>query len=187
MGTSLTVHPFASLTSIVPPSCPRILINLQRAGDIGRRPNDVVILQECDSAVWELCEELGWTEELKRLWDATDTAEGKKSKAGEEAEVRKEEGQGTTALIEGEADKEPDEVKSPVIINVEDGGDSESVAVEESLYVDPTKDDKLREEVNALAASIEESLQVKHDDDVDDPEATPRGPNVGLTGKDDGL
>ncbi|CAO1622499.1 unnamed protein product [Parajaminaea phylloscopi] len=35
MGTSLQVHPFASLIDRVRPSCPRLLINLERVGDIG--------------------------------------------------------------------------------------------------------------------------------------------------------
>lgn len=35
MGTSLQVHPFASLIDRVGPTCPRLLINLERVGDIG--------------------------------------------------------------------------------------------------------------------------------------------------------
>ncbi|EIN12789.1 NAD-dependent deacetylase sirtuin-2 [Punctularia strigosozonata HHB-11173 SS5] len=71
MGTSLKVHPFASLTQYV--DCPRVLINLEPAGDIGTRPDDVLLLGKCDDIVRELCRELGpeWEAELDRLWAET--------------------------------------------------------------------------------------------------------------------
>jgi NAD+-dependent protein deacetylase SIR2 len=71
MGTSLQVHPFASLTQLVPSSCPRVLINLERAGDIGRRPDDVLCLGKCDDIIKELAKELGWKKELKKAWAET--------------------------------------------------------------------------------------------------------------------
>ena len=64
IGTSLKVHPFASLTGMVPKECPRILINMEPAGDIGMRPDDVVLLGRCDEIIQELARELGWEEEL---------------------------------------------------------------------------------------------------------------------------
>ena len=73
MGTSLTVHPFASLTQLVQEDCPRMLINMETAGDIGSRLNDVVALGDCDSVVQELCRELGWGDELEQLWGETAT------------------------------------------------------------------------------------------------------------------
>ncbi|KIJ54240.1 hypothetical protein M422DRAFT_221776 [Sphaerobolus stellatus SS14] len=71
MGTSLTVHPFASLTGLVPKSCPRVLVNLDPAGDIGDRPDDVLLLGHCDDVVQKLCRLLGWEEELEALWAET--------------------------------------------------------------------------------------------------------------------
>lgn len=71
MGTSLTVHPFASLTEFVPEDCPRLLLNLDHVGGWGSRINDVACLKKCDDAVRELCKELGWEEDLDQLWDAT--------------------------------------------------------------------------------------------------------------------
>ncbi|KAI0632355.1 DHS-like NAD/FAD-binding domain-containing protein [Trametes polyzona] len=73
IGTSLTVQPFAGLTSLVPERCPRILINLDRAGDIGARSDDVVLLGRCDETVRKLCKELGWEEELDREWGKTES------------------------------------------------------------------------------------------------------------------
>jgi len=76
MGTSLTVHPFATLPSMVNTDCPRVLINLQPAGNIGDKKNDVVLLGKCDEVVRDLCKELGWEEDLLKMWEATaDTVE----------------------------------------------------------------------------------------------------------------
>ncbi|KAJ7597319.1 DHS-like NAD/FAD-binding domain-containing protein [Mycena floridula] len=71
MGTSLVVHPFASLAGLTREGCPRVLINLERVGDFGRHSDDVVLLGKCDDIVKELCQELGWEEELNKLWEAT--------------------------------------------------------------------------------------------------------------------
>ncbi|EIW59108.1 NAD-dependent deacetylase sirtuin-2, partial [Trametes versicolor FP-101664 SS1] len=72
IGTSLTVHPFASLTSLVPEGCPRVLINMDPAGDFGGRADDVTLLGRCDEIVRDLCRELGWEEELDREWGKTE-------------------------------------------------------------------------------------------------------------------
>ncbi|KAI0661969.1 DHS-like NAD/FAD-binding domain-containing protein [Cubamyces menziesii] len=72
IGTSLTVQPFASLTTLVPEGCPRVLINMDPAGDIGTRPDDVVLLGRCDEIVRKICRELGWEEELDREWAKTE-------------------------------------------------------------------------------------------------------------------
>ncbi len=72
IGTSLKVHPFAALTERVPSSCPRVLINLEPAGDVGSRADDVVLLGRCDEVIREIATELGWGEELKREWAKTE-------------------------------------------------------------------------------------------------------------------
>lgn len=74
IGTSLTVHPFASLTTFVPDSCMRVLINLERAGDFGRRSDDVILLGKCDEIVRDLCKELGWEKKLDALWKETENS-----------------------------------------------------------------------------------------------------------------
>ncbi|KAI5896593.1 NAD-dependent deacetylase sirtuin-2 [Schizophyllum commune H4-8] len=70
IGTSLTVHPFASLANMPGELCPRVLINMEQVGNIGRRKDDVVLLGECDKVVRDLCRELGWEDELIELWKA---------------------------------------------------------------------------------------------------------------------
>ncbi|KZT12086.1 NAD-dependent deacetylase sirtuin-2 [Laetiporus sulphureus 93-53] len=74
IGTSLTVQPFASLASIAPAHCPRVLINLDHVGDFGSRPDDVICLGKCDHVVRELCKELGWEEELDAAWKETENS-----------------------------------------------------------------------------------------------------------------
>ena len=69
LGTSLSVQPFASLPRVAPDEAPRVLFNLQRVGDLGTRPDDVLHLGDCDSGVRALADELGWREELEAAWE----------------------------------------------------------------------------------------------------------------------
>jgi NAD-dependent histone deacetylase SIR2 len=71
MGTSLSVHPFASLPQLCSDACPRLLINSEQVGDMGRWPDDVLLLEDCDSGVRKLAEACGWLEELETLWATT--------------------------------------------------------------------------------------------------------------------
>ncbi|XP_006462857.1 hypothetical protein AGABI2DRAFT_224508 [Agaricus bisporus var. bisporus H97] len=74
MGTSLTVHPFAMLAGLVETKCPRVLINLEEVGDFSHRTDDVLLLGRCDEMVRELCQELGWEEDLDELWKDTENS-----------------------------------------------------------------------------------------------------------------
>lgn len=71
LGTSLSVQPFASLPHFVNESVPRLLINMERVGDLGSRPDDVLVLKDCDTGARELAGALGWTQELETLWAGT--------------------------------------------------------------------------------------------------------------------
>ncbi|KAI9508344.1 class I sirtuins SIR2 family protein [Russula earlei] len=71
IGTSLTVHPFASLVNKAKSQCPRVLINLDKVGDIGSWKNDLVFLGKCDEIVRDLARELGWEDELDKEWAGT--------------------------------------------------------------------------------------------------------------------
>jgi len=87
MGTSLTVFPFAGLKDRVPKECPRVLINLQAAGGVGSRSDDMVVLMDCDTAVRKLCEEIGgeWPEQLEKLWQDTEKSYTPRESAKEPA------------------------------------------------------------------------------------------------------
>ncbi|BCR92380.1 SIR2 family NAD-dependent protein deacylase [Aspergillus chevalieri] len=71
MGTSLQVQPFASLPGFVSDGVPRVLINLERVGGMGSRPDDVLILGDCDAGVRKLAAAFGWLEDLEALWEET--------------------------------------------------------------------------------------------------------------------
>lgn len=51
-----------------------MLINLEEAGDLGTRQDDVLLLGKCDGVIKELAKELGWLEELKAAWAETRTS-----------------------------------------------------------------------------------------------------------------
>ncbi|KID85195.1 NAD-dependent deacetylase sirtuin-2 [Metarhizium guizhouense ARSEF 977] len=70
MGTSLTVHPFAGLPELAAEGRPRVLLNLERVGRLGTRPDDVVELGECDEGIRKLADALGWRDELEACWRA---------------------------------------------------------------------------------------------------------------------
>jgi NAD-dependent histone deacetylase SIR2 len=72
MGTSLSVHPFASLPQFCEEGAPRLLINSEQVGEMGSRPDDVLMLEDCDSGVRKLAEACGWLEELEALWKETE-------------------------------------------------------------------------------------------------------------------
>eukprot|EP00092_Neocalanus_flemingeri_P024380 GFUD01026436.1.p1 GENE.GFUD01026436.1~~GFUD01026436.1.p1 ORF type:complete len:378 (-),score=135.32 GFUD01026436.1:461-1594(-) len=83
LGTSLVVQPFASLIDRVGPDCPRLLINMEKAGVSSRLDQvlsgaglqidspgnyrDVAWLGDCDQGCRELAEGLGWGEELEEM------------------------------------------------------------------------------------------------------------------------
>uniref|UniRef100_A0A8B9JF81 NAD-dependent protein deacetylase n=1 Tax=Astyanax mexicanus TaxID=7994 RepID=A0A8B9JF81_ASTMX len=84
MGTSLQVQPFASLVSRVPNSCPRLLINMEKTGqvpfgmgllgfgggmdfDSDKAYRDVAHLSTCDDGCLAFAELLGWKGELEEL------------------------------------------------------------------------------------------------------------------------
>lgn len=68
MGTSLMVHPFASLPGFAREGVPRVLINKEAVGDLGCRLDDVLVLGDCDTGVRKLADALGWRDELEQLW-----------------------------------------------------------------------------------------------------------------------
>ncbi|KAL9098429.1 MAG: hypothetical protein Q9163_005905 [Psora crenata] len=84
MGTSLSVHPFASLPGFCAEGVPRVLINLERVGGLGSRADDVLILGDCDEGVQKLAGALGWCEELDRIWNNTKPNMGATVRIGEQ-------------------------------------------------------------------------------------------------------
>uniref|UniRef100_A0A3P9AEL7 NAD-dependent protein deacetylase n=1 Tax=Esox lucius TaxID=8010 RepID=A0A3P9AEL7_ESOLU len=70
MGTSLQVQPFAALVGRVSKSCPRLLINLEKAGWRllnARSFRDVAHISTCDDGCLALADLLGWKAELEEM------------------------------------------------------------------------------------------------------------------------
>ena len=82
LGTSLTVQPFASLPSFVSEDTPRVLINQERVGGLGSRPDDVLLIGDCDEGVRKFADALGWRDELESMWDKTNPDKGKRKPEG---------------------------------------------------------------------------------------------------------
>ena len=137
MGTSLKVHPFATLTNLVPESCPRVLINLDPAGDIGTRADDVVLLGKTDDVVRDLCKELGeeWVDELDALWKET-------AQYGPSPEQ-----------LVSAVEKEEVEV-------LEEAGKPEVAAEAEKKAEEAAKQARVEDEVEKLAEQIAKSLEL---------------------------
>lgn len=68
IGTSLQVYPFAGLPQSVMESKPRVLFNMERVGQMGGRADDVLVLGPADDGIRRLADELGWREELEKMW-----------------------------------------------------------------------------------------------------------------------
>lgn len=68
LGTSLTVHPFASLPRMAMEPTPRVLFNKERVGDLGSKADDVLCLGGCDEGIRKLADMLGWRDELEKMW-----------------------------------------------------------------------------------------------------------------------
>ncbi|KAF9884714.1 Sir2 histone deacetylase Hst2 [Aspergillus nanangensis] len=71
MGTSLSVQPFASLPAFCRDGVPRVLINMERVGGLGSRPDDVLLLGDCDAGVRKFARAMGWEHDLEKLWETT--------------------------------------------------------------------------------------------------------------------
>ncbi|EAU29565.1 conserved hypothetical protein [Aspergillus terreus NIH2624] len=85
MGTSLKVAPCSRLPRLAREGVPRILINMESAGDFGTRPEDVQILGSCDDGVKKLADMLGWSDELDSLCAAA--AAAKEEPTDDEEEI----------------------------------------------------------------------------------------------------
>ncbi|KAB5547292.1 DHS-like NAD/FAD-binding domain-containing protein [Coniochaeta sp. 2T2.1] len=122
LGTSLTVHPFASLPETVREDAPRVLFNLERVGGIGSRADDVVELGDCDAGIRKLADALGWRDELEAAW--------RRVVGDEEAERQLKGAKQRVAFLDDEVDKLAEEVEEALKIG--DEGDSDSDADDEA-------------------------------------------------------
>ena len=106
MGTSLSVQPFASLPGFCSEGVPRLLINGEQVGGLGSRPDDVLLIGDCDTGVRKLAEACGWLDELETMWAKTrpDKAQPR-TKAEKEKKTRDEQ-------LQDEVDKLTKEIEA---------------------------------------------------------------------------
>ncbi|KAI0769023.1 DHS-like NAD/FAD-binding domain-containing protein [Trametes elegans] len=142
IGTSLTVHPFASLTELVPEDCPRVLINMDPAGDIGSGPDDVLLLGRCDDIVRDLCRELGWEEELEREWAKTVLARPLDQLAEEKPDAREDREVSTADLVEAAPPSADAGEVAPTVSTAE------------------AEDARVEAEVETLTSQVERGLEI---------------------------
>lgn len=138
MGTSLTVHPFASLINMVKGQCPRVLINLDKVGGIGSNRNDIVLLGKCDDIVRDLARALGWEDELDKEWIETVKSLDNHETPHEEPE--KDEADEAKAKLENELEKITDRVGKALSLSEKDGAGDEQTEVRSGTGSGTSKD-----------------------------------------------
>lgn len=111
MGTSLSVQPFASLPGFCAEGTPRLLINLERVGGLGSRPDDVLLLGDCDTGVRRLASALGWLDELEALWEQTNPRKDQQQQQQDSPKKTRDE------ALEEEVDKLTEEVDKSLKIS----------------------------------------------------------------------
>jgi NAD-dependent histone deacetylase SIR2 len=113
LGTSLRVAPCSTIPRQIAAGVPRVLINMEKAGDLGSREDDVLLLGSCDEGVCQFADALGWRDELEDLWREVGGAETKPesmdgpdldaciAKAAEQMDARLGISQGHKRMLEG--------------------------------------------------------------------------------------
>jgi len=108
----------------------RVLINLEKVGDLGDRTDDIVCLGKCDEIVRELARELGWEDELQKTWEATaESVESEKveSAAAPETSTTDESNKREKERLQTEVDKLTSDVeKSLALADNLTGGEQEA-------------------------------------------------------------
>ncbi len=122
MGTSLQVHPFASLPNMADEEIPRVLFNLERVGSFGTQADDVMVLGDCDTGIRKLADELGWREELEEAW--------RELVGDEEAERQMQGATKRVAALHDEVNKLAEEVEE--ILHIDDKGGAKDAESKET-------------------------------------------------------
>lgn len=157
VGTSLSVYPFAALPEQAQQGKPRVLFNLERVGNMGSRPDDVLQLGDCDAGIRKLADALGWRQELEKFWEGVvGEAEANKQRATRQKHNEE---------IEDEVDKLTKEVDSA--LNFEEAAEaskgiqpSETETEAKAETEDPPKLIR-KESTGDLKASAEEDVKAK--------------------------
>ena len=117
MGTSLSVQPFYSLLQKVRENIPRLLINREAVGpfrfcSMSCCLRDVFLQADCDAGVIQLCEELGWKDDLEAIYNSVSSVSFfQKSKDGCNSTQEKDDNPSSTLTDSNQSAEE--KVESP--------------------------------------------------------------------------
>lgn len=117
IGTSLTVYPFAGLPDMVREGKPRVLFNMEKVGHMGSRADDVLSLGPCDDGIRQLAKEIGWGDELDKLW--------RDLVGDEEADKQNQRQTGRNEEVEDELQKLTGDVEAALHIHDDDDDDDD--------------------------------------------------------------
>lgn len=139
-GTSLTVHPFAQLPEMVNRDTVRVLFNAEQVGSLGARPNDVVVLGDCDKSADRFAELLGLSlDEPTAVTTGESEPEGDGEQASEE-ESSSSEDSSRQKQEAGSDSLQKSEASSPVLEPAVADKDTESATSQlEKLHLDEDK------------------------------------------------
>ncbi len=142
IGTSLQVYPFAGLPQMVRESMPRVLFNMERVGQIGTRPDDVLSLGPCDDGIRQLAAELGWGDELEKMWRGIVGEEEAERQLRSQKERSKE--------VDEEVQRLTEDVETALRIHDEESASNEAVASKSRQSEEPEpRDDSLEQKPEA--------------------------------------
>ncbi|KAK7433268.1 Sir2 histone deacetylase Hst2 [Neonectria magnoliae] len=154
IGTSLTVYPFASLPDLARQEKPRVLFNIEQVGQLGRRSDDVIELGACDAGIRKLADELGWRDELEKLWrDTVGEKEAERQLSGQKENQER---------LEDEVEKLAAEVEAVMVINDESNSNDAATAEVHSSQAPATPEDDAKQDER------DQGVQHQHDLTIDD-------------------
>ncbi|KND87763.1 NAD-dependent protein deacetylase hst2-1 [Tolypocladium ophioglossoides CBS 100239] len=157
IGTSLSVYPFAALPELPRDDMPRVLFNMEKVGKLGSRTDDVIQLGAVDDSIRKLADELGWRDELERMW--------RDVVGDEEAERQLRSQKKHEEEIEDEVQKLTEGIEAA--LNFDDAENSEEApkSQEESTTCQ-TKEDDDKKSVAPLGEQSETTETTKRDDNA---------------------
>ncbi|OAA54939.1 SIR2 family histone deacetylase [Cordyceps fumosorosea ARSEF 2679] len=155
IGTSLQVYPFAGLPKMVRESIPRVLFNLEKVGQIGTRPDDVLSLGPCDDGIRQLAADLGWGEELEKMWRGI--------VGDEEAERQLRSQQERTKEVDEEVQRLTEDIETALRIHDEESASNEAVASKshQSEETGPSNDNILKYETDAAEGTVDSAKRIE--------------------------
>lgn len=153
IGTSLQVYPFAALPQMVREPMPRVLFNMEKVGQIGTRPDDVMSLGPCDDGIRQLAAELGWADELETMWRGIVGDEEAERQLRSQKERSKE--------VDEEVQRLTEDVETALRIHDDDLASNEAVASKSRQSEDRDRDADLPGQMAQTPSETQASIEAQ--------------------------